>query len=364
MPAASKIFVFQGVIMSQDQFSIDDSRMPVRLGSALRVPSPAYRQWGIEKDAYRPDSERQYETEWAGGSPKQMEYVVRAITETGLGNFSQMLRDANANVVSGLIRGMKGRVNYLEPGAGVSTEHLVDRLLADGVDMDRVHMTLIEPSEERLERTAENLGKKSLVRGKHFNAYPGKKDTDALAIVGPWTQDIVSHVAELHHHSYLDAPMHTLASTIKEGGYFCSSDWHNSMWMHPNRVYRFLQNMEWETKERDLAAYRRAYPRAVESAPTRNEDLEANRMIMEFWKGWARVRAEAIGRNEFDPRDDIFMLEGHRPVGHYQSEAQRAGLFKIAPDHPLRRDGTLPENPYKLVKGSSILNALVMRKIA
>ena len=112
-------------------FRIDDSRMPVLLGSALKVPGYAYPAWGIPAGFYRKTSDDLYAVEWEGGSPRQMQYVIDAITRTGLGNFSQMLRNSNAAVVSHLVQQTDGRVSYLEPGAGVSTVVAYQKMIDD-----------------------------------------------------------------------------------------------------------------------------------------------------------------------------------------------------------------------------------------
>ena len=46
------------------RFEIDSSRMPLRLGSALRVPSYAYHSWDIPIAVdYTKERDRQYEME-------------------------------------------------------------------------------------------------------------------------------------------------------------------------------------------------------------------------------------------------------------------------------------------------------------
>lgn len=333
-----------------EPFRIDDSRIPAVLGSALKVPSYAYSNWGIPIGQYRKESDDLYAVEWKGGSERQMEYVVKAITSTGLGNFSQMLRNGNAAKVSDIVKQTKEKVRYFEPGAGVSTVNVFQKLQDDGVDVERVFATMVEPSADRVEGAAANLEKMGLKRNKNFVVYSGKKDTDALALVGPETQDVVGTVAQIHHHSYLDAPMITLASVLKPKGYLVCADWHNSMWEHPNRVYEFLNSeFDWETKAADLAAFRKIFPLAAEPAPSlTGRDEIANRMIRSFWKGWANVRRDAIQKVEFLPCDDILMLEGHRPVERYIETGEAAGL---------RTESLTP-----LVDGSSILNLLVFQK--
>ena len=350
----------------QKIFRIDDSRMPIRLGDARKVPSYAYENWGIPPGSNRAESDELYSCEWTGGSPRQMEYVIKAITSTGLGNFSQMLRDANSEAVANILWTTNERINYLEPGAGVSTVNLYQRLIDKKFDVERIFGTLIEPSVVRMESSVAQLEKMGLKGGKNFVAHGGKKDMDALALVGPESQDIVAQVAQIHHHSYLDAPIATLAAVLKPSGYFVSADWHNSMWEHPNRVFEYLKHyFDWETKDEDLAAFCKMYPKANEPGPIflSVPDERANEMIREFWVGWANVRRDAIAAGEFQPCDDILMLEGHRPVERYIETAESAGLYTVHGSRGRMERDILPSNPHQLVEGSSILNIAVFQKI-
>jgi len=78
-------------------FSLDDSRMPLRLGSALRVPSYAYPKWGIPYGSYREESDACYMSEWAGGTKSQVECVRAALAEAGMLDYTNMLRQAAAH---------------------------------------------------------------------------------------------------------------------------------------------------------------------------------------------------------------------------------------------------------------------------
>ncbi len=332
---------------------------PVRLGSALRVPSYAHRNWNI-RGQLRQESEDAYQVEWAGGSPRQMQYVIEAVVRSGMGNYSQMLRDANARMVSRLARDKRGRINYLETGAGVSTLTVYDQLTQDGFDLERIHATLVEPSQERLESAVAKLEERGLKVGKNISMVVGK-DTDVPKYVEPNSQHIVCSVAALHHHAYLDEPMQGLADATRPGGFISLADWHNSMWEHPSRVYSFLaDHFDWPTKREDLKAFREMYPKANEPAPEKDEtETEANRMIQRFWKGWESVRREAIAKDEFDPRDDIFMLEGHRPIGQYVSELREQG-FETQTDY---LSNTMITNPWPLIPTSGLLYLTVGQKV-
>ncbi len=320
-----------------EKFWLDDSQMPVRLGSALKVPSYAYPNWGVEgsEDLLRAESDRGYEVEWLGldgkgGSAQQMKYVVEAITSTGLGNYSQMLRDKGAQVVSWLVRNgnIPERVNYLESGAGVSTEFVVKQLVADGVDLDRVFLTLVEPGKGRIDGTAAKLESVyGLKRDKNFRVIVGR-DLDIPQHIEAGSQHIALAVAVHHHHAYLDTPTEAVAGALAHGGLFITADWHNSMWEHPNRVYKYLQEQfNWSTKETDLAEFARRLPKALEPALEDPLNEASNVDIRKFWKGWEAVRTREIAKGDFNPNDDILMLEGHRPVERYVEAFERAGLL-------------------------------------
>jgi len=348
--------------ISLQPFETDSSRMPVYLGSALRVPSYAFHEWEISGNEKRlkKESDRQYEIEWKGGSPKQMKYVIEAITEAGLGNYSQMLRDANAELVSKIAQKSNEKINYMELGAGVSTLTVYNKLTSDNVDLDKIFGTLVEPSKERIESAAAELEKKGLKRGKNFRIYVAR-DIDIPQFVEPKSQDIASYVAVLHHHAYLDAPLKSVHYCLKNKGFLLVGDWHNAMWEHPNRVYEFLRDeFEWPTKEQDMEAFVRAYPNALEKAPELSElDAASNRHIKRFWKGWANVRKREIDSGAFKPEDDIFMLEAHRPVEMQNWVIERVG-YRL--DTPAIRELQNP-NPRRLVPDAGILYKTAAQKI-
>lgn len=348
--------------MSHERFHIDDSRMPLRLGSALRVPSYAYEDWGITPGRYRKESEEEYETEWKGGSTRQIQYVIEAIKRTGLGNYSQILRDANAKLVASAAKRYDGKIKILEPGFGESTVNLFDALDED--DKDRVYITGIEPSEERCEAAAAKLEKRGLKADIDFEFHVDINN-HMLEYVGPESQNIICYVATFHHHSYIDTPLAVAYSALIPGGIITSSDWHNSMWEHPKRVYEFLKAFEWKTKGEDLEAFVKMFPKAVEPVHRLNPFNEtANEQIRKFWRdGWLPVRKEAIERNGFDYRDEILMFEAHRPVERCRDEMFLAGFDLYAPFiEELYEEVGFGGNPHQILDDSRILMTISGQK--
>jgi SAM-dependent methyltransferase len=329
------------------------------LGDKRRVPSYAYRNWGLKEGMWRTESEKLYESEWAAGSPKQMQYVVDAITNSGLGNFSQMLRDINADAVTHIVNRAKSVVKYFEPGAGVSTVNVYQKLKEKNIDLEKIYTTMLEPSKTRVEAAAEELKKMGLKEDKNFKVVVDK-DTNALNYVQPRSQDLVSCVAQIHHHSYLDTPLRVLYNSLCDGGIIMIADWHNSLWEHPARVYQALkEDYEWPTKKEDLKAFLKAHPFIAELLPDLSkEDLEANRMIREFWKSYGKIKAEAISKGEFNENDELIMLEAHRPIERQVEEMESVDVgFSMNGKkiEELKKSLKLNVNPHQLLPTSRIL---------
>jgi len=308
----------------------------ITLGSPLRVPSYAFPSWRIAGNELklRSESEESYDSEWKSGSPRQMQYVTDTTMRAGYGDFPQLLREETAKSVSEMVRKEKERVAILDIGAGVSTVVLFDGLNEN--DKNRVYLTLLEPSEEKVEDAARELNE----RGASYKVIVGK-DLDIPYKIRPESQNIITAVASIHHHAYLDRPFRIIYDAIKRNGSFITADWHNSMWEHPERVYRFLQEFDWPGKEQDLKDFKNAYMKGIDPAPKLTGIEEyTNDMIRTFWKNWIDVRKEAMEKGEFDSRDDIWMLEGHRPVEGYAEEMRRIGfeiedIYQLLPDSRL-----------------------------
>jgi len=356
---------------NQEMFRIDDSRMPVRLGSALRVPSYAYPNWGIPIGAYRIDSDACYTGEWKEGSPQQMQYVIDAVLEAGFGNNSQILRDSCAKVVANDVKTIlnnlklkkpgKKKIFYTDIGAGISTVNVFDAI--DDDYKENVFFTLVEPSEKRAEDAATKLSEKGLDRDKDFRVVVAP-DQHILAFIDPGSQDIVSYVATLHHHSYIDTPLRAANVVLNDGGRIVISDWHNPEWEHPNRVYVALNEdfdpdeYGWETKDVDIKAFTEMFPKALEEAPSLSPLDEASyHQIRKFWQGYAKIKKKAIDEKQFNEADDILMLEAHIPVEQQNRILSKAG-FKISsiPD-------SMIENPEQLLQDSRLLMTTLAYKI-
>ncbi len=299
--------------------------LPVVFLSEFRVPDYAYPNWELKLGEGRELSDLLYETEWKGGSERQMQYVVEATQRAGLQNFPQMLRDANADLVARVMELNPGKkLNYLEIGAGVSTVNAYKWIIDIGIDAERLYGTLVEPSEKRTAAMKGQLESFGLKEGKNFRIL-NIRDLDVPNHVEPNSQDIISAVATLHHHAYLDAPINCLYFVQKQGGVISIADWHCSLWDHPNRVYKML--VEMGAQEEDLSAFAKKFPKSLIEAPQESEGEKiANNTMKVFWNnGWKNVKYEKIAEGIFLPSDEIFIPEAHRPVRKLVYEMEKAG---------------------------------------
>lgn len=338
------------VLMIKD-YSIDDSSFPLRLGSPLRTPHYGWRNWGIDMMEYLElvkGSDELYSIEWKGGSPRQMQYVIEATKgmEHNGKAYGDILRDSAAEKVRELCQKKNGIIRILDIGAGVSTERIFDALPDD--KKENVHIYMIEPSETRLNASVEKLFAMfdDFCDNNKIYSYKGT-DLDIPYLIYPETIDIVTAVAVLHHHGSRKAPLSNIYNVLKKGGYFICADWCNSMWDHPNKVYRFLQSLDkdetgWPSKEDDLKRFVDAYPNTVADIKKQDALLEdANEKIGNFWKNWIMIRHEAIQKGEFDEKDELYMLEAHTPVVSLKNDVTDAKLNILNSTYHLPDSGLL-----------------------
>lgn len=336
------------------RYEVDAPGMPIRLGSALRVPSYAYPNWSIvgDESLLFEASEREYESEWKDGSAAQISYIQEAAKRAGNPGNLPMLRNACADVVSKLAQRIKGKINIMDVGAGLSAIVMCEKLGEE--EKQRVHLFLLEPSKTRLYQTAEKLETMGFERGKNLTL-AAAKDLEMMRYVEPGSMDIITGVASVHHHSFLSFDVFYKA--LKPSGFLVLADLHNHLFEHPNRIYyKFLDQLEWETKDKDLEMFVKKFPKALETAPplTRLQQ-NADDIIIRNRMEWAKIRMSAIARGEFSEENDIHLLEAHVPVEKYIEEFLRCG-FSI--DGGILRD-VMPSNPMQLLPEASLLMVTV-----
>lgn len=331
----------------------DDSRIPVGLRTPLKTPFYGLGNWGIRfgglEDFYElvDLSELGYREEWDLTTEQGDRDIAKAAEMAGYGN--TRLNPENARIISYIINNfLEGKVNILDVGAGAGGTSIPIWNALNDKDKDRVYFTLLDPAEKKLETAESKLNELGLRIGKEYDII-NATDLEIPNVIEEGSQHIVTSVASQHHHGYLTKPFENSHNATKRGGYFVVSDWHNSMWDHPAKVYYMLQQFYWPTKEEDLKEFVKCYPKALDptiefsSDPYRKE----NQQIIDFWKCYAMVRTTE--ENQF------FILEGHRPVERYMEEMQKVGYDLNSPNIiRMISNGTLEKNPYALLRTQNV----------
>lgn len=328
------------------------ARLPVHLGTPLRVGCSAWPTWGISWDGpgeFRrllDRSERAYRDEWDGTTEPRHEEIAEAAKRAGLSDANRRLNEELAQVVLPLVAGLKGScVRILDLGSGTGATTLgIWRGLAKG-DQDRTKWTLLDPASQASRSAEETLLEEGLPRSQ-FQA-TCSRDLDAF----PWWSrrfDIVVAVASIHHHSDLRPVFRGLARCLKPGGRLVIADWFNGLSLHPSRVLSLLKSLAWPTKSGDLRAFRELFPASAKGPPTAAcaEDRRADGQIGDFWRAYARLRRPGP--------DSSCVLEGHRRVRNYVADLQNAS-FRVPRHLP---DGE-KANPFFLLPGSSLLGVII-----
>lgn len=322
----------------------DESRLPLTMGPAVRVPGYAHQLWGVETPPER-EVVRLYKAEWALGDKGQLANVSKAAIEAGLGNYPEVLCQEAARIAGSLVEHLPDgdTIRILDVGAGPGqSAEAVYQALPEDVK-SKVELILLDLSSRNLSAAEERL------RGINMRTIQGS-DLDISANIDPGSIDILLAVAAVHHHAHI--PFATYYDAIKPGGFAVFADWHHSLWGHPHGGRRLIA----ELGDQDaLMHFDEVYPNG-KNPPEKGlspEDEKANQQIIDFWKGWAAVSAGSPqGRNA------IWWAEGHRPVERYVEGMQEVGFDTAS----MMRGGAMRTNPHRILPDSTLLMLTVGQK--
>ena len=317
----------------------------VSMSSTLRTPHYAWKNWGVNYREHEfaslvEQSEAEYGKDSNLFTPESYTgtaIVNRAAEMAGLGNANGMLNRANAETVCAHVRNMSPnedtiRILDIGAGSGNTTLAIVDELPPHILERTVFH--LVEPAGAALEAAAERLQQ----RDAKYQAV-NKPDTEFIAGCGPDSFHVVTAVAAIHHHAYLDPIFAELYRVLAPGGLLCFSDWHHRMHLHPRHAFALVQfsHSSGLISDADLNRFREVFPNVEEPCEDNetDEDKTAHKQIVE------QCRNHII-LSEKDPFLYEYYLEGVRPVENYLELMSGAGFKEILPVR-------------KLLPGSSLL---------
>jgi SAM-dependent methyltransferase len=333
----------------------NEALMPMPMGSPARTPSYARSAWGLPTYIKEEEVVELYSDEWKGGNEGQLAIVSKAAKRAGFGDNPALLRQKTAEVIRSIIKGypIRGELLILDVGAGPGLSALTIWKELPTDIRSKSRFLLLDPSRASLE-AAEKVMKENRVN------YEVICDVDIH--VGRYLKegivDILVGVASVHHHSAI--PFDLYYQMLTPGGIAVFADWHNSIWEHPWRVYRFLEAFDWPTKEAGLREWLESYGGVYVIEPTDPADRQANKDITNFWLGYYRIIKE--GAVDLGP-NSIWPLEGHRPVEQYVAEMRGVGFsIDSSSIRKTLRRGIIASNPHQLLPGSRLLMVTVGEK--
>ncbi|MBI2338064.1 methyltransferase domain-containing protein [Candidatus Daviesbacteria bacterium] len=332
----------------------NESLMPIIMGSPYRVPDYAYPLYGLGRYIDETKALQAYKEEWASGTKAQNDLVTQVTIEAGFGDYNGMLQQAAARVAVAAIEilSLESPV-VLDVGAGAGASGIaVARLLPKHIKRNTT-MLLNDLAGDKLQVAGQLMEEAEVEYQKLVGS-----DIEVLRNLEPSSVDILTGVASVHHHARV--PFEEYARVLKKGGFAIFADWHHDLWENPARVLEeFLKRFDWPKKEEGLANWVATYPQALNNPdnglqPT-IQDLTAREQITRFWLTEQNTAARAnLGPNA------IWPLEGHRPVRRYVEGCRQAGLYTdTAAIRLLIRHETIPQNPFQLLRDSSLLQVVI-----
>lgn len=332
----------------------DETLMPMPMGSPARTPEYARSAWGLPSSIDEKKVVELYSDEWKEGNEGQLAIVSEAAKKAGFGDNPALLRQKTAEVVKVAIGEypISDELLILDVGAGPGLSALTIWKELPTAIQPKSRFLLLDPSRASLE-----AAKKVMEENEIKHRIICDTDLNMGQYTAEESVDILIGVASIHHHSQI--PFDLYYRMLKPGGVAVFADWHNSIWEHPYRVYRFLQAFDWSKKEAGLRNWLESYPSVSIPEPI-GPNGQANKDITRFWRGYletVRESAQSLGLNA------IWPLEGHRPVERYIVEMKKAGFgVNSAMAEKIVEREVITRNPHQLLPDSRLLMVTIGEK--
>lgn len=307
----------EDTIGAQSEHRHDERLMPFRLGSPHRIAYEYWENWGLGD---KPEGKiaADYAQEYRDAQIEAAYPIIADFQGDALGHASR-LQDAAAERIAYIVGESEPStpLAILDIGAGAGGSAVaISTAVGDNAPIE---LTLCDPNADSLRIAMERVPA-------HHRSKDAYACTDLqLPFFNLPQFDVVTATAAVHHHGTI--PWDIYASLVKPGGHLVIADWHHQLWEHPARVHRYLQTFDWLNKEKGLANFLKAYPKAAEQPmPLTAEDQRAARWWMNFWR---YLQQEIVHRNNPGNLKALRHFEGMRAVRHYEAGIGNAGLESI-----------------------------------
>ncbi len=217
----------------------------VPLGHPIRNHAYAYPSWGIvitpdNIEGLRQLSKAEYEKEWVPTDQSLNHLIAIASERAGLSDTNMLLNEKIGQYSAEHILSLKHnapRIIEVGTGAGGTILSVLNSMILMGVDVSKLDITLLEPSQMRLDFAQDQIAKLLQTNGLSTPKIHTLRGTvDALDQVESGFAHLVFQNAAIHHESFTDH-LPNINRVLQSGMPFVSGDWHEGSYETPARIY-------------------------------------------------------------------------------------------------------------------------------
>gem|GEM_PF-3186629 len=217
----------------------------VPLGHPIRNHAYAYPSWGVVVTAdnieeLRQLSKEEYAKEWAPTDENLNHLIAIASERAGLSDTNMLLNEKIGQYSAEHIISLghdAPRIVEVGTGAGGTILSVLNSMILMGVDVSKLDITLVEPSQMRLDFAQDQITK---LLGTHGLSAPRiralRGSVDALDEVESDFAHLVLQNAAIHHESFTDH-LPNINRVLQPEMPFISGDWHEGSYETPARIY-------------------------------------------------------------------------------------------------------------------------------
>ncbi|MBU0531893.1 class I SAM-dependent methyltransferase, partial [Candidatus Micrarchaeota archaeon] len=226
--------------MSNEAMALFDwSAVP--LGHPIRNHAYAYPSWGIvitpdNIEGLRQLSKEEYAKEWVPTDENLNHLIAIASERAGLSDTNMLLNEKIGQYSAEHILSLKHnapRIIEVGTGAGGTILSVLNSMILMGVDVSKLDITLVEPSQMRLDFAQDQIAKLLQTNGLSTPKIRTLRGTvDALDQVESGFAHLVFQNAAIHHESFTDH-LPNINRILKPEMPFISGDWHEGSYETP-----------------------------------------------------------------------------------------------------------------------------------